>query len=334
MIVKRFTKLIVFIPIIAFILSFMMGRYPISPNQLFSILISPIFNINKNFTPQMETIVWGIRLPRVLCAMIVGAALSGAGVSYQGMFRNPLVSPDVLGASAGCGFGAALAIFFSFNTIMIQMMAFSVGLLSVITTYQISKRMKDNQILALILSGILIGSTFSASTSMLKYMADPTDKLPKITFWLMGSLSSISSKEIKFLLIPVLLGLVPLYIFRWKINLLTLDEEEAKSMGVNVRLLRIMVIFCSTLATAGAVCVSGLIGWVGLVVPHLARLLVGPNYKYLFPCALLIGSAYLLLVDDICRVVATMEMPLGVFTSFIGAPFFLFLIFKKKGINQ
>ncbi|WP_420891001.1 FecCD family ABC transporter permease [Neomoorella thermoacetica] len=318
------------LPLLVFLLSFPLGRYAISPGQLLTILAAKVFPIEPTWPATMETVVFQVRLPRIIAAMLVGASLATAGAAYQGMFKNPLVSPDILGASAGAGFGAALAIYFSLGVVGIQVSSFLFGLLAVGLTWTLSSRIRRDPILILVLAGILIGTLFSSGTSLIKYVADPYDKLPAITFWLMGSLAAITPRDVWTALVPILAGMLPLYLFRWRLNVLSLGEEEARSLGLDTGRLRLIVILCSTLITAASVAISGMIGWVGLIIPHLARMLVGPNYRELLPAAILIGSAYLLLVDDLARVLTSVEIPLGILTSIIGAPFFLYLLLNAR----
>lgn len=313
------------------IFSIAVGRFYIPPYEIIRILASKIIPVKKTWVDTLETVIFNVRMPRIAAAILVGASLSTAGAAYQGMFKNPLVSPDILGASAGAGFGAALAIYCSLSIFGMQVLSFCMGLFAVLFTYIISSRVRHDPLLALVLAGILIGSLFTAATSLLKYVADPYDKLPAITFWLMGSLASMTKHDVKLALTPVLLGAIPLYLVRWKINVLALGEEEAQALGLNTGRLKILVIFCATLMTAASVSISGTIGWVGLLVPHIARMLVGPNYRVLLPTSFLVGSIYLLLVDNIARNIAAIEVPLGILTALIGAPFFIYLFSKRKG---
>ncbi|NLT20578.1 MAG: iron ABC transporter permease [Syntrophomonadaceae bacterium] len=322
--------ILLFTLIFIFIFSFALGRYPVPPGQLLQVLASQIITMEPTWNVTVETVIFQVRLPRILAAILVGAALSTAGAAYQGMFKNPLVSPDILGASAGAGFGAALGIYFSFSMVGIQLMAFVGGLLAVGLTYGISIRIRHDPMLALVLSGVMIGSLFTAAISCIKYIADPYDKLPAITFWLMGSLASITSRDVYMVLIPIILGGLLLYLLRWRLNVLAMGEEEAQVLGINTRAMKTIVIICCTLMTAASVSISGLIGWVGLVIPHLARMIVGPNYQVLLPASILLGGAYLLLVDDLARLIASMEIPLGILTALIGVPFFLYLLLNSK----
>ena len=306
--------------------SVLLGRFSVTPKELFRLLLSRLTETEPGWRDGAENVVFQIRLPRVAAAALIGAALAAAGVSYQGMFRNPMVSPDILGASTGAGFGAALAILLGAGYFGISMSAFVFGLLAVAVAYAVSCMSRTNQTIALILAGMMVSSLFSAGTSYLKLVADTQQQLPAITYWLMGSLSSIKPRDVLFLVIPVTLGLVPLLILSWRMNLLTLGEEEARSMGVNTRLLRFTVILCAPLLTAASVAVSGMIGWVGLVIPHFCRMLFGYDYRRLIPAAALFGASFLIIVDDIARLATAGEIPLGILTAFVGAPIFLYLI--------
>ncbi|NLO47489.1 MAG: iron ABC transporter permease [Clostridiales bacterium] len=315
------------------LVSFLIGRYPITPYELISILLSKIFPTEPFWTDRMEAVLFNVRLPRILLACLVGCSLSAAGASYQGIFQNPMAAPDVLGASAGAAFGAALAILNDASGSMITLSAFVFSLVTVALVYIISKRAKGSKILGLILSGIMVSSLFSAGTSFIKLMADPNDQLPAITYWLMGSLAGTKSGELLFAVIPMALGLAILLLIRWRINILTFGDDEARTMGVNAKRVRLIVIICATLITATSVSVSGMIGWVGLVIPHLARRLVGNNYRHLMPASMLFGAIFLLVVDNISRNLMTTEIPLGILTAFVGAPFFIYLITREAGIT-
>lgn len=323
--ISTWTILIVILAII-FIFSFVMGRYPISPGEVLKILLShilPVFHVNSGI---LDTIVIQIRLPRILAAMIVGASLALSGVSFQGLFRNPLVSPDILGVSSGAGFGAALAILLSGNQLAIEASAFCFALLAVGISYSISKMVKGNPTLSLILAGMAIASLFGALLSLVKYVADPTNQLPAITYWLMGSLASVNQKDLLYAAVPMLVGIIILILIRWRFNVLAMGEEEAQSLGVDTGRLRAIIVVCCTMITASAVCISGTIGWVGLVIPHIGRALVGPDHKNLLPVCLLIGAIFLLFIDDIARVAASVEIPIGILTAIVGIPFFIFLL--------
>jgi len=311
--------------------SLLVGRYALSPGQLVHMLWARVTGGAADWPLSDDKVVFAVRLPRVAAAALVGAALAVSGAAYQGMFRNPMVSPDILGASTGAGFGAAVAILLGAGYFGISAAAFCCGLLAVAAAWLVSRLSKAHQAVALILAGMMISSLFSAGTSFVKLVADTQQQLPAITYWLMGSLSSIKDKDVVFLAIPVALGMIPLFFLRWRMNLLTVGEEEAQSMGVNTRRLRGAVIVCATLLTSASVAVSGMIGWVGLVIPHFCRMLFGYDYRRLIPAGALFGAAFLLAVDDIARLVTTGELPLGILTAFVGAPLFLYLIATGGG---
>ena len=311
--------------------SLLLGRYALSPGQLLHMLWTKVTGGAADWPLSDDKVVFAVRLPRVAAAALVGAALAVSGAAYQGMFRNPMVSPDILGASTGAGFGAAVAILLGAGYFGISAAAFCCGLLAVAAAWLVSRLSNADQAVALILAGMMISSLFSAGTSFVKLVADTQQQLPAITYWLMGSLSSIKDKDVVFLAIPVALGMIPLFFLRWRMNLLTLGEEEAQSMGVNTRRLRGAVIVCATLLPSASVAVSGMIGWVGLVIPHFCRMLFGYDYRRLLPAGALFGAAFLLAVDDIARLVTTGELPLGILTAFVGAPLFVYLIVTGGG---
>lgn len=302
--------------------SMMFGRYTVSLQSWIGAFSRPAQN------EIARTILLQVRLPRVAAGILIGGGLSLAGAAYQGLFKNPMVSPDILGASAGAGFGAALAILFGLGIGGIQAFSFVCGLAAVLLAWGLATgaARSGDPILMLVLIGILVGSVFTAMISLVKFVADPYSKLPAITFWLMGGLASINVRDAFCAGIPIAVGAIPLLLLRWRLNVLSFGEEEARALGADTTKLRFAIIVCCTLITAGAVSVSGMIGWVGLVVPHLARLLVGANHRILLPASMLLGSCYLLLVDDVARNVYATEIPLGILTSLVGAPFFLYLL--------
>ncbi|MBN1191971.1 MAG: iron ABC transporter permease [Dehalococcoidales bacterium] len=309
-----------------FVLSFGLGRYSVSPGDVIKILASLVLPIDHTWRDALETIVLHIRLPRILAAMLIGGSLALAGTSFQGLFRNPLVSPDILGVSAGAGFGAALAILLNADNWGIQISAFFFALLAVGIAFTVSRLVKGNPMLSLILAGMAIGSLFGALLSLAKYVADPIDQLPAITFWLMGSLAGMTNHDLLFAAIPMLAGITVLILIRWRFNVLAMGEEEAQALGVDTGKLRIIIVICCTLVSASAVCISGIIGWVGLVIPHIGRMLVGPNHNRLMPVSLLLGAVYLLFIDNIARAAISVEIPIGILTAIVGAPFFIYLL--------
>ena len=327
--------------IVVFSLSFLVGRFPVNPFTALKILLSKVieaitigrFSLS-GWSGAEEAVVVSIRFPRIALASLVGAALSVSGASYQGMFRNPMVSPDLLGASTGAGFGAAIAILLGGSSFAITLSSFFFGLLAVALAVAISSRSRIETTLSLVLAGVMVSSLFSSSTSAVKLVADTNDQLPAITYWLMGSLASVKLKDLSFAVWPIVIGLVPVLLLRWRINILTLGEDEARSMGLNTKALRLLVVLCSTLMTAGAVSVSGMIGWVGLVIPHFSRLIYGDDYSVTLPTSAFMGATFLLAVDDLARIATTAEIPLGILTSFVGAPVFLYLIAKGGKRNE
>lgn len=319
--------------IAAILVSVVLGRYSLSIEDFIKVVWSrvPLINMEHTWSPAAEKVLFEIRLPRIAAAVLIGAALSMAGVCYQGMFRNPLVSPDILGASTGAGFGAAMAILMGAGYFVISASAFIFGLLAVMLAYTVSRFSKTNETLAMILGGMVISALFSAGTSFIKLVADTDDQLPAITYWLMGQLSSIKPDDLKFIIIPMAVGMIPLFLVRWRLNLLTIEEETSKSVGINITALRLVVVVCATLLTASAVSVSGMIGWVGLVIPHFCRMIYGYDYRRLIPATAMFGAAFLLAVDDIARLATTAEIPIGILTSFVGAPLFLYLLLTTGG---
>ena len=311
-----------------FLLSFVLGRYDVPLAQLLKILLSGIFPIEQTWTDNMAIAVLNVRLPRVLLACLVGCALSAAGTGYQTVFQNPMAAPDILGASSGACTGAALAILTGQSSVMITVFAFGFSLLSVALVYLVGSHARGSRVVNLLLAGIMVGSLFSACTSYIKLVADPTNQLPEITYWLMGSLSGTRMSTVTFAAVCMAVGLVPLLLLRWRMNLLTLSADEARAMGIHTDRLRLAVILSATVLTAAAVSVSGMIGWVGLVIPHLSRRIVGNDCRRLLPMACLFGAAFLLLVDDMARSLTATEIPIGILTAFVGAPFFIHLMVK------
>lgn len=305
-------------------IAFSVGRFPVSAGELASLLWAKLTGTGHGLDPTIETVILKIRGPRVAAALLIGAALAAAGAAYQNMFRNPLVSPDILGVSAGAAVGAVLGIFLSLNVIMIQSLAFAFGMGAVGLVYVIARAVRGHDpLLVLVLAGVVVGSLLGACVALMKYLADPYNQLPAITFWLLGSLASASPDDVWSTLPLMLVGLVPIWLLRWRINLLSLDDEEARALGMETGRIRLVVIAAATLMTSAAVAISGVIGWIGLVIPHFARMIVGPDFSRLLPTSVLLGAAFLLGVDTLARTVAQIEIPLGVLTAFVGTPLFL-----------
>ena len=311
-----------------FLLSFVVGRYGVPLGQVVRILLSGVLPLEQTWTDNMAIAVLNVRLPRILLACLVGCGLSAAGTGYQTVFQNPMAAPDILGASSGACFGASLAILTGQSAVMITVFAFLASLLSVALVYLVGNHTRGNRVVNLLLAGIMVGSLFSACTSYIKLVADPTNQLPQITYWLMGSLSGTRMGTVRFAAVCMAVGLVPLLLLRWRMNLLTLSPDEARAMGVHTDRLRLAVILSSTVLTAAAVSVSGMIGWVGLVIPHLSRRIVGSDCRRLMPMSCLFGATFLLLVDNMARCMTATEIPIGILTAFVGAPFFIYLMVR------
>lgn len=309
------------------VVAFTLGRFPVSLSEIIRVLWSKLTGGASGAPANIETVVLRIRGPRVLAAVLVGAALSVAGAAFQGLFRNPLVSPDILGASSGAALGAILGIFFSLPVFGIQALAFVGGLAAVAGVYGIGASLRSGDpILVLVLTGVVIGALLGAGVGLVKYLADPYNQLPAMTFWLLGSLAAMSPNDLLPLLFPILAGTAVLVALRWQINVMSLPQEEARALGLATGPLRVAIVAAATLVTAASVAASGIIGWVGLIIPHLARFLVGPSFARLLPAAAILGAGYLLFVDTLARTAAPVEIPLGILTALIGTPFFIWLL--------
>ena len=312
------------------VVSLALGRYHIPLREVVTILFGKLTGAHADSTS--ANVLISLRLPRIIVAAVVGAALACAGSAYQGLFRNPMVSPDILGASAGAGFGAALGILLSLGGAGVEISAFFFGVLAVAITYFLSTVLGKtiSSVLVLVLAGMVIGNLFVAFTSAVKFVADPNSQLPEITFWLMGGLSAVRGSDLLWLLPAFGVGTAGLLALRWRLNIMSCGEEEALSLGVDVRRMRYATIAFATLLTSSAVAIAGMVGWVGLIIPHLARFLVGSDHRVLIPASMLMGASFLLLVDDVCRSIYTTEIPLTIVTSVIGAPLFIYLISRQR----
>jgi iron complex transport system permease protein len=309
------------------LLAFTVGKFHLGWQDVLRVSWAKITGTPHDLPAAVETVALGIRGPRIAGAILVGAALAAAGAAYQGLFRNPLVSPDILGVSSGAALGAILGIFLSLPVIAIQGFAFVGGVIAVALVYFVASAIRSHDpLLVLVLAGVVLGSLFGAGVALLKYLADPYNQLPAITYWLLGSLAGANADDIRSAWLPMLIGLVPLYLLRWRMNVMSLGEEEAQALGVNTKRTRLAVVGAATLMTATAVAMTGVIGWVGLLIPHVARLIVGPDFTRLLPVAMLVGAAFLLAVDTLARTLTTIEIPLGVLTAFVGTPVFIWLL--------
>lgn len=310
-------------------LAFTTGRYNISTADVITLLWSKLTGGAHSLPSATETVIWQLRAPRIFAAVLVGAALGAAGAAYQTLFRNPLVSPDILGVSSGASLGAVLAMFLALPVLAIQGFAFAGGLVAVGLIYAIAQwvRGRDN-LLTLILAGVVVGTLLGSGIALIKTLADPHNQLPVITFWLLGSLAAVTPQDAGWAAAGILLPLIPLWLVRWRMDLLALPEDEARALGVNIRSLRALVIVCATLMTASAVAIAGVIGWIGLVVPHGARLLTGPRSANLLPLSALLGACVLLAVDTLARSLTDNELSPGVLTALLGTPCFIWLLWK------
>ena len=326
--------ILVVLPFLLLFFSLFVGRLDVAPGEVLRIIAGQVLPLVRSWPASVEIIVIQIRLPRALMAMAVGAGLSISGAAFQGMFKNPLVSPDVLGVSAASGFGAALAILLTRSSLELQLFAFGFGLLGVAITYMLARVYQTTPVLMLVLSGVVVGAFFSALLSGTKFVADPENKLPAITYWLLGSFNGVTLLTVTIVLPAIAIGTVGLLLVRWKLNLLAMGDEEARALGVPTERLKAVIIVCSTLITAVAVSTSGVIGWVGLVMPHVARTLVGPDHRRLLPAALSVGASYLLVIDGVARTAAAVEIPIGILTAIVGAPYFAYLLRRTSGSWQ
>lgn len=314
----------------AVVLAFATGRYSVPPLMTLRILLHPIIGGEADWTATVETVVWEIRLPRIAGALLVGASLAAAGATYQCIFRNPLISPAILGASQGAAFGASLALLLRLSWSGVMGMAMASGILATSATALIGRHLGSGSMITLVLAGLVVAAVFNGLVAVVQYIADPLDVLPSITFWLMGSLNRIGNDDLGIIGVPMALMFAQLYAFRWHINVLGADNDAARALGVNAPLVSGVAIAGATVLTALAVSVSGIVGWVGLIVPHIARFLVGPNFNRLLPISALTGGLFLLAMDTLARSMATQELPLGVVTSLVGAPFFAIVLGRAR----
>ena len=325
------TLLLVFLPVAFFFGTICIGRYYVSLTDVFLSLWQGITGNSSGLSPETTAVVLQIRLPRAFLGAIVGASLGASGAAFQGLFRNPLVSGGILGVSSGAGFGAALAIIIFNNIFLTPVFAFFFGILAVILSYFAGRIDNTSPTITLVLGGVIIQSIFSALLSLLKYVSDTATQLPAITFWLMGSLASTKTTDMFLSSIPMFLGLLGMLAMRYRLNVLSMGDREARTLGINVVGNKLFIIAFATLATAGAVCVSGVIGWIGLIIPHIGRMLVGNDNKWLIPASMSLGACFVIFCDTICRSITGGEIPLGIMTALIGGPFFIYLLKKTKG---
>jgi iron complex transport system permease protein len=309
------------------LLAFGIGQFPIAPGDVPALLAQKMFGGGSSTLSSAAIVLFDIRAPRIAAAFVVGAALAGAGAAYQNLFRNPLVSPDILGVSSGAALGAVIGIIATLPWFATQALAFAGGLAAVALIFSIGHRLRtQDPVLALVLTGVVVGSLLGAGVSLAKFLADPFNKLPAITFWLMGSFANVTGRDAWFVTLAAGAAAIPLFLLRWRINLLALPDDEARALGLNVPRMRMWVVIAATLMTAASVAVCGIIGWVGLVVPHAVRLLIGGEFSRLLPLSMIAGGCFMLLIDTIARGATALEIPPGVLTALIGAPVFIALL--------
>lgn len=320
---------LILLPIVTAVIALGIGRYMISPAEVIEAMIGR-FTGTYEISDMAYKTVWNLRIPRILLALLVGAGLSTAGCAFQSLFANPLATPDTLGVASGASFGAALGILLGFNLFGMQLTSFAMGALAVILTW-LGGSGKGRGLSSVVLSGIMMGSLFNALVSLVKYAADAESQLPAITYWLMGGLNSAGYQSLKLGAVPILAGILILYCIRWRMNLLPLSEDEAKSSGINIYTLRMVTIVCATMITASCVSMCGQVGWVGLLIPHMCRMKFGSNHLSLLPASISFGAVFMVIVDTAARTMTASEIPVSILTAIIGAPFFIILMRKSGG---
>lgn len=329
----QFAALLLFFLVLLFaaaVISISVGRFYIAPGDVVSILANLFFPLDRSWQPQAESVIYTLRLPRMLAAVMIGASLALSGACYQSVFKNPLVAPDMLGVSSGACVGAAIAILLGLAQAGVQVSVFLGGVIAVSCAVIIPKIIGRNSIVMLVLAGIIIGGLMSSILGIIKYVADADTQLPAITYWQLGSLVSVEWNNIIYNGVPIVLCILFLMLIRWRMNILTLSDEETHMLGHNSGWLRYAIIFCATVLTASSVCISGTIGWVGLVIPHFSRMLVGPDNRKLLPLSVVLGALFLLVIDTISRASMDSEIPLSILTGLVGAPFYFYLLLRQR----
>ena len=316
--------------LVCIVLAACVGKYPVPPEESLNIMLSALLGKTGNASEMTVNVVLGLRVPRILASVIVGGALSMSGAAYQGIFKNPLVSPDFLGVSSGACIGAAVAILLSLSATYISVLAFVFGIAAVLITVAIPAIMRNRSNVMLVLSGIIVGTAMSSILGFIKYIADPNTQLASITYWTMGSFSYITLADLLAILPIIAIPAIILFLMSWWIDVLSMGEEEARTLGARVGLIRGITIICATLLTAASVCIAGTISWVGLIVPHFGRMTVGPSNRRLLPMCALLGGLFMLAVDTLTRTIGTTEMPVSILTGVLGAPIFCWLLFRQR----
>ena len=314
----------------AFVYCLCVGKYEATPRETLHIIFSKLAGRERDWAPLTESVIFGLRMPRILASIVVGAALSLSGAAYQGIFRNPLVSPDFLGVSSGACIGAAIAILMGLTSGFLQAFAFAGGLIAVSMTVSIPRIMNSTSNIMLVLSGIIVGGLMSSIFGFIKYIADPLTQLAEITYWQMGSFAYISTGALLSILPTIVIPAIILFCISWWIDIMSLGEKEAQTLGANIHRIRNIVVLCATLLTASSVCIAGTVGWVGLVIPHFGRMIVGPDNTRLMPTCCLLGALFMLMADTLTRTVGASEMPISILTGIVGAPFYAWLLYRQR----
>lgn len=321
----RWQLVLLILPVLTAFVCLCIGRISISPTQVFAAITGdPQVSVMTSMT------LWNLRLPRILLAALAGAGLSAAGCTFQSLFANPLATPDTLGVSSGASFGAALGLLLGLPLLGVQLTALLMGGAAVAMTW-VAGSGKNRGLSTVVLAGIMMGSLFNAMVSLVKFLADEESQLPAITYWLMGGLNNAAFETLLLGAPPILAGIAILYLLRWRLNLLPLSEDEARSSGVNISMLRGIAVICATMVTASCVSMCGQVGWVGLLVPHMCRMKFGSNHLSLLPASISFGAAFLIVVDTVARSASAQEIPISILTAIIGAPFFIILMRKSGG---
>lgn len=317
------------LPFLAALICLGIGRYSMSVSETVTTLFSRFTNAKVDNTAY--TVIFNVRLPRIILAAVVGAGLSCAGAAFQGLFSNPLATPDTLGVASGASFGAVLAMLIGGNMIGIQGMALIFGLISCLITFLIGRSSRRGSIVMIVLAGLVVSSVFEALVSLMKYVADPQDELPVITYWLMGSMSRANYKNLVMGIPFIVIGIIIIFALRWRLNILSFNEDEARSLGVNVKILRVAFILASSMITASCVSMCGQVGWVGLLVPHISRMMRGNNNCKVIPVSISLGAFFMIVMDTFARSATASEIPISILTAIIGAPVFIVLLKKTGG---
>lgn len=328
---KTWMVVSIIVLIVIALLALCLGQFEVPIDQVLSILFGKGSTLNN-----AETVIKQIRLPRILFSMLAGAGLAASGAAFQSLFSNPLATPDTLGTANGASFGAALGILLGFSSLGIQMSAMAFGILAILLVFLVTRTASSQQkhsIIMVILAGLVISSLFSSCVSLVKYVADPNNILPVITFWLMGSFSSVTFKSLQIGAPLIIVGLIVLFLLRYRLNTMSLNADEAKSLGVNLPLTRGIIIVSAAAITASVVAICGVIGWVGLLIPHISRMLFGNDSRRVIPGSIVFGAGFMLITDTFARCISNAEIPVSILTAIIGAPIFILLLRKTGGIK-